>query len=114
MFTFFCAVRAGVSKRRINRELGLQLRNKTAEAAGQGEALRKDRRNATLPNECWAMAFVHDQLATGRKLCVLTIVDTLLRFTPALEPRLFFRGGDVVEASEGGRARDGTTGRDPG
>ena len=39
------------------------------------------------------MDFVHDQLATGTKLRVLTIVDTFSRFSPALEPRLTFRGG---------------------
>jgi putative transposase len=32
------------------------------------------------------MDFVHDQLATGRKLRVLTIVDTFSRFAPALKP----------------------------
>lgn len=42
------------------------------------------------------MDFVHDQLATGQKLRVLTIVDTFSRFSPALEPRLTFRGADVV------------------
>jgi hypothetical protein len=30
-------------------------------------------------NEIWAMDFVHGQLATGRKLRVLTIVDTFSR-----------------------------------
>ena len=51
------------------------------------------------------MDFVHDQLATGRKLCVLTIVDTFSRFSPALEPGFTFRGADVVEVLEraGGR-----------
>ena len=38
------------------------------------------------------MDFVHDQLATGRKLRVLTIVDTFSRFSPALEPRFTFGG----------------------
>ena len=38
------------------------------------------------------MDFVHDQLATGQKLRVLTIVDTFSRFSPALEPRFTFRG----------------------
>ena len=52
------------------------------------------------PNETWAMDFVHDQLATGRKLRVLTIVDTFSRFSPALEPRFSFRGTDVVEVLE--------------
>ena len=46
------------------------------------------------------MDFVHDQLATGTKLRVLTIVDTFSRFSPALEPRFTFRGSDVVEVLE--------------
>jgi len=46
------------------------------------------------------MDFVHDQLATGRKLRVLTVVDTFSRFSPALEPRFSFRGADVVEVLE--------------
>lgn len=46
------------------------------------------------------MDFVHDQLATGRKLRVLTIVDIFSRFSPAPEPRLSFRGTDVVEILE--------------
>lgn len=46
------------------------------------------------------MDFVHDQLATGHKLRVLTIVDIFSRFSPALEPRLTFRGTDVVEVLE--------------
>src|ERR1700691_623284 len=58
------------------------------------------RSNATRPNETRAMDFVHDQLATGQKLRVLTIIDTLSRFSPALEPRLSFRGTDVVEVLE--------------
>ncbi len=82
--------------RRIYRELGLQLRNKTPKRRVKAK-LRDDRRNATRPNETWAMDFVHDQLATGTKLRVLTIVDTISRFSPALEPRLSFRGTDVVE-----------------
>jgi hypothetical protein len=47
------------------------------------------------------MDFVHDQLATGRKLRVLTIVDTFSRFSPALEPRFTFRGADVVDVLAG-------------
>ncbi len=58
--------------RRIYRELGLQLRNKTP----------KRRVKAKLRER------------------VLTIVDTFSRFSPALEPRLGFRGADVVEILE--------------
>lgn len=46
------------------------------------------------------MDFVHDQLATGRKLRGLTIVDTFSRFSPALEPRFTFRGADVAQVLE--------------
>ena len=85
--------------RRLYRELGLQLRNKTPKRRVKAK-LRDDRRPATRANETWAMDFVHDQLATGRKLRVLTIVDTFSRFSPALEPRFTFRGADVVEVLE--------------
>jgi len=85
--------------RRIYRELGLQLRNKTPKRRVKAK-LRDDRRPATRSNETWAMDFVHDQLATGRKLRVLTIVDTFSRLSPALEPRFTFRGIDVVEVLE--------------
>ena len=82
--------------RRIYRELGLQLRNKTPKRRVRAK-LREGRVRATRANETWAMDFVHDQLATGRKLRVLTIVDTFSRFSPAVEARFNFRGADVVE-----------------
>lgn len=46
------------------------------------------------------MDFVHDQLATGRKLRVLTIVDSWSRFSPAVDPRFGYRGEDVVATLE--------------
>lgn len=85
---------------RLYRELGLQLRNKTPKRRVRAK-LRNDRRSATRSNETWAMDFVHDQLATGRKLRVLTIVDIFSRFSPAVEPRFNFTGADVVEVLEG-------------
>ena len=70
--------RLGQNKtRRIYRELGLQLRNKTPKRRVKAK-LRDDRTDATQPNETWAMDFVHDQLATGNKIRVLTVVDHLL------------------------------------
>ncbi|TIP91344.1 MAG: transposase family protein [Mesorhizobium sp.] len=47
------------------------------------------------------MDFVHDQLATGRKNRVLTVVDTFSRFSPVVDPRFSYRGEDVVVALEG-------------
>ena len=77
-----CGVKAGQinAKRvyRLYRELGLQLRNKTPKRRVKAK-LREDRAPATRSNEIWAMDFVHDQLATGRKIRVLTIVDTFSR-----------------------------------
>lgn len=32
--------------------------------------------NAVEPNQVWAMDFVHDQLFDGKKIRVLTVVDT--------------------------------------
>ena len=82
--------------RRIYREMGLQLRNKTPKRRVKAK-LRDDRKIATRPNEIWAMDFVHDQLATGRKLRVLTVVDTYSRFSPVIDPRFSYRGEDVVQ-----------------
>ena len=84
---------------RLYREMGLQLRHKTPKRRVKAK-LREDRQLATRSNETWAMDFVHDQLATGTKLRVLTIVDTFTRFSPAIEPRFKFCGADVVEVLE--------------
>lgn len=80
---------------RIYNELGLQLRNKKSKRRVKAR-LREDRCAAVAANETWAMDFVHDQLATGRKLRVLTIVDTWSRFAPAVDARFSYRAGDVV------------------
>ena len=47
-----------------------------------------------------AMDFVHDQLATGRKIRVLMVVDTFSRYSPAIDPRHSYRGEDVVQVLE--------------
>ena len=80
---------------RIYKELGMQLRNKTPKRRVKAK-LREDRAEAARPNDVWAMDFVHDQLATGRKIRVLTVVDTFSRFVPVLDPRFSYRGEDVV------------------
>ena len=84
---------------RIYNELGLQLRNKTPKR-GVKAKLRDDRRAASTSNEIWAMDFVHDQLATGQKIRVLTVVDTFSRFSPAIDPRFSYRAEDVVATLE--------------
>jgi putative transposase len=92
--------------RRIYRELGLQLRNKTPKRRVKAK-LREDRQTATRPNETWAMDFVHDQLSTGRKIRVLAVVDIYSRYVPVLDPRFSYRGEDVVRTLERACARTG-------
>jgi putative transposase len=93
---------------RIYNELGLQLRNKTPKRRVKAK-LREDRCAASRVNDVWAMELppfgrclrpVHDQLATGRKIRVLTVVDTFSRFSPVLDPRFSYRGEDVVQTLE--------------
>jgi putative transposase len=80
--------------RRIYRELGLQMRTKTPKRRVKA-ALRADRTLPSRSGEVWAMDFVHDQLATGTKLRILTIVDLYSRYSPAIDPRLRYRGENV-------------------
>lgn len=84
---------------RIYKELGLQLRNKTPKRRVKAK-LRDDRTPATRPNETWAMDFVHDQLATGKKIRVLTVVDTFSRYSPVIDPRFSYRAENVVQMLE--------------
>ena len=80
---------------RIYKELGMQLRHKTPKRQVK-DKLREDRAEAVGPNDLWAMDFVHNQLATGRKIRVLTVVDTFSRYCPVIDPRFSYRGEDVV------------------
>lgn len=57
---------------------------------------RQARYPPTRPNEAWSMDFVHDQLASGSKLRLLTVIDVYTREALAIEvgPRL--RGEHVA------------------
>ncbi len=91
---------------RLYKEMGLQLRNKTPKGRVTAK-LRHDRTDAQSPGEVWAMDFVHDQLATGRKLRILTIIDTWSRYSPGIDPRFSYKGEDVVQTLERICARTG-------
>ena len=92
--------------RRIYNELGLQLRNKSPKRRVKA-TLREDRQEAEGPNDVWAMDFVHDQLAMGKKLRILTVVDTHSRFCPSADPRFTCRREDVAQTLERVWARTG-------
>lgn len=84
---------------RLYSELGLQLRNKTPKRRVKAK-LREDRCPASQPNETWAMDFVHDQLALGNKIRVLTVVDIFSKFSPVIDPKFSYRAEDVVRTLE--------------
>jgi putative transposase len=83
----------------VYKDMGMQLRNKTPKRRVKAK-LREDRSDAVGPNDVWAMDFVHDQLALGQKLRILTVVDTHSRFCPALDARFSYRGEDIVQTLE--------------
>jgi len=84
---------------RLYREEGLQLRNKWPKRKVAAK-LREDRRPPASPNEVWAMDFLSDQLFDGRRIRVLTIIDTFTRLSPAIDVRLSYKGSDVIETLE--------------
>src|SRR5215204_3661814 len=80
--------------RRIYRELGLQLRNKTPKRRVKAK-LRDDRRAATrVRTKPGRWTSCTTTLATGRKIRVLTVVDTFSRYAAAIAPRISYRGED--------------------
>ena len=49
-----------------------------------------------LPNQRWSLDFVHDQLATGRRIRVLNIVDDVTRECLSAVPDTSISGRRVV------------------
>lgn len=84
---------------RLYKEMDLQLRNKVPKRRVKAK-LRADRTEPTHSNHVRAMDFVHDQLATGRKIRVPTVVDTFSRFSPVVDARFSYKGEDVVQTLE--------------
>jgi putative transposase len=49
-----------------------------------------------LPNQCWSLDFVHDQMASGRRFRVLNVVDDVTRECMAAVPDTSISGHRVV------------------
>jgi len=83
---------------RLDREEGLALRRSRPKRRRSAVA-----RVAPAPvgraNERWAMDFVHDSLAGGGTIRVLTVLDVYTRECVALEAARSFRGEDVARTS---------------
>jgi len=80
---------------RLYREEGLGLRRKRPRRR-RSAARRQEIVRATGPNQLWAMDFMHDTLANGRTLRVLTVIDTFTRECVALDVEPKFKGADVA------------------
>jgi putative transposase len=81
---------------RIYRAEGLAIRMKLPRRR-RSPMVREAITQATAPNQSWAMDFMHDVLADGSKIRLLTIVDTFSRESVALEVDYGFKSPQVVE-----------------
>src|SRR5690606_16530523 len=94
----FCAETASRSTAKrhsgITREEGLTVRRRKGRKRAVGTRTRPP--VLALPNQCWSLDFVHDQLATGRRFRVLNIVDDVTRECLAAVPDTSISGLRVV------------------
>ena len=84
---------------RLYRLEGLQMRLKPPRRRVMAK-LRDDRSNASGPNQVWAMDWMHDELFDGRRLWVLTVVDTWSRLCPVMRVCRSATAMEVIDALE--------------
>jgi putative transposase len=85
---------------------GLQMRLKAPRRRDIAR-LRDDRSNATGPNQVWAMDWMYDELFDGRRLWVLTVIDTWSRVCPVVRVCRSATATEVIDALEQGRRQYG-------
>ncbi len=95
---------------RIYRSEGLAIRTKTPRRR-RAAAVRDAVVPSMAPNQSWAMDFMHDILADGTKIRLLTIVDTFSRESVALEVDYGFKSPQVVEVLQRAVAQRGAPDR---
>jgi transposase InsO family protein len=76
------------------REEGLTVRRRKGRKRAVGTRTRPP--VLALPNQCWSLDFVHDQLATDRRFRVLNIVDDVTRECLRAVPDTLISGKRVV------------------
>jgi putative transposase len=79
---------------RIYRKEGLQVRTKRRKKVVARRRLQLPRPRAI--NRIWSMDFVHDQLETGQRIRLLTIVDHFSRESVAIEVGFGLQASDVI------------------
>ena len=83
---------------RIYREEGLSVRKRKRKRAAGVRV--ESRQRATAPDQRWSLDFVSDQLWWGRKLRMLTVVDTYTRESLAIEVDTSLSGARVARVLE--------------
>ena len=79
---------------RLYREEGLTVRRRKGRKRAVGTRIRPP--VLALPNQCWSLDFVHDQLVTGRRFRVLNVVDDVTRECLRAVPDTSISGRRVV------------------
>lgn len=98
-----------VNMKRVQRlycQEGLQIRLKPPRRRVMVK-VRNDRSDATGPNQIWAMDWMHDELFDGRRLWVLTVVDTWSRVCPVMRVCRSATAMEVIDALNEARNRFG-------
>lgn len=98
-----------VNMKRVQRlycQEGLQIRLKPPRRRVMVK-VRNDRSNATGPNQIWAMDWMHDELFDGRRLWVLTVIDTWSRICPVMRVCRSATAMEVIDALDEARNRFG-------
>jgi putative transposase len=85
---------------RLYRDAHLAMRRKRRRYSPTRLAPAAEVKTLNQPNQRWAMDFVSDSLATGRKFRTLTIVDEYTRECPALEVDTSLPGQRVIRVLE--------------
>ena len=81
--------------RRLYREERLT-QKRTGPRRRKSATMRVLRPQASAANERWAMDFIHDRLASGKAIRILSVVDVFTRKCVALVPQMRFHGDDVA------------------
>jgi putative transposase len=92
---------------RLYVEEGLQLRSKMPRRHKSCQ-VRQEQPRAAGANESWSMDFLADQLFTGQRFRILTIVDNFSRESLAIRAGQRLTGDDVVKTLERITERRGT------
>ncbi len=82
---------------RLYCKTGLQLRNKTPKRRVKAK-VRENQVIATNKNDCWSMDFMSDNLFTGERIRVLTVIDNFTKVSPVIDVKSSYKGIDVVNS----------------